>query len=519
MTIDNKLQSLRGAIEKAPFFFHALISLLLGIGLSFIQSPYDQWFLIFPCFGVFYFLYTISNNKKRVFFLTFLFAIGYFVTGLNWIGNALLVEGNEYRWVWPLAVIALPTLLSLFTALFATIAHIISRKDTVSGFFVFCTLLAFSEFVRGYAFTGFPWNLYGYSWLAVKPMAQLASLIGPYGLTLLTVIWGCSAGFFFLKAQNIKTVFALFLVLVLCYGYGHWRLNTTTVQFFEDKAIHVVQPNIPQAEKWLPQHLASNFEKLVDLSKVEDKEKQTMILWPETAIPPSFIDNAAVAQRVRSLLGPETFLLSGALEKEKEFYMTHPTYHNSLIAWELEDEKPLRMYSKSHLVPFGEYIPFQKYIPLKPVARFTGFEKGNGPETMAIYRYPPFNPLICYEIIFPNAVVNKVMGRPDFLLTITNDAWYGDSAGPRQHLAQARFRAIEQGLPVVRSANTGISALIGPYGSIIKKLDLLQSGSIVADMPKSAKPTLYSRFGDYIFLVVSLLSFCFCTFFTRKRLS
>jgi apolipoprotein N-acyltransferase len=509
MNVNPALVEFRGAVEKAPFFLHLFLAGLCGIGLSFIQAPYNLWYLIFPCFSVFYFIYALSHTKAQAFFLGFIFSLGYFVTGLNWIGNALLVEGNEYRWVWPLSVIGLPILLSLFTGIYTTLSHMLFKKDTLSGLIGFCALVAMAEFVRGYAFTGFPWNLYGYGWLPVMPVAQSVSVIGPYGLTFLSIIWGATIGYILLGKMDIRLLAGALVIFALVYGYGFVRLQNAGVKTVEGKAVHIVQPNIPQEEKWLPSMLPANFQKMVDLSVVPDSDKKTMIVWPETALPPIFQGNMAVSERVRALLDENTFLVGGALSVLRNENTNQTLYQNILFGWEWEDENGVGMYAKSHLVPFGEYIPFQRFIPIKPVARFSGFEKGGGPQTMGIYEYPFFTPLICYEIIFPNLAVNEHMDRPDFILTITNDAWYGDSPGPRQHFAQARFRAIEQGLPVIRSANTGISGIIDPYGRILRKTALMEEAFINADMPAPISKTIYGYGKDYIFILMIILSLCF----------
>lgn len=518
MSLSAKVTALREALEKAPFFCQLAGVLVSGIALSFIQAPYHLWFLLFPCFGLYYFFFANAESKKEVFVLTFVFAIGYFVTGLNWIGNALLVEGNDYWWVWPIAVIALPTLLSLFTALYATISHIVFRKDTLTGLLGFCALFTLSEWVRGYAFTGFPWNLYGYGWISVLPMAQSVSLIGPYGLTLLTVFWGVAIGYIASKKfQTMRVLYIVILSLAITYVFGLYRLSQPTIDSVigeEAATVHIVQPNIAQADKWKTEKLASNFEKLVELSAIKEKGKKNIIVWPETSLPPVFLNNAAVSQRIRSQLDSNTILLGGALETTRTEEAS--LYHNSLMLWDRQTKKPERLYSKSHLVPLGEYIPFQKYIPLKPVAQFSGFEHGSGAQTIGMDGYPSVTSLICYEIIFPHQVTNKHQIRPDYILTITNDAWYGDSPGPRQHFVQARFRAIEQGLPVIRSANTGISGIIGPYGHILEKLPLMEEGSITAKMPSKASKTYYGMYGDKIFLGMLLICFLLGTSARKK---
>lgn len=509
MTAFNKVHEVISALFEAPFLLRLFLSLLSGVGLSFIQAPFDLWFLLFPCFGLFYLLYASASNKAQTFLIGFAFGLGYFISGLNWIGNALLVEGNDYKWVWPLAVIGLPTLLASFTALFATIAHMIFKKESFAGFIGFCILLSVSEYVRGYAFTGFPWNLYGYGWASVLPMIQSLSLIGPYGLTLFTIIWGCSIGYMLLpSAQRIAVVSITVLSLVLIFEYGVFRLKDSDVSYHEDLAVHIVQPNINQADKWLSEKLPQNFEQHIILSSDVEKAARNIFIWPETALPPSFLDSMAVKERLRNILQNNSILLSGALRVTSDKETKAVSYHNALMHFEAQ-KTPESLYSKSHLVPFGEYIPFQKYIPLKPVVAFTGFQKGNGTQTIEVDSYPSLSPLICYEIIFPHQAVNSNQARPDYILTVTNDAWYGDSPGPYQHFQQARFRAIEQGVPVVRSANTGISGLIDPYGRIIEETELMESGVITAKLPlKTTSTTYFSKLGDLPYLIFSLFFLC-----------
>jgi len=450
----------------APYLF----SLICGIALSFIQSPTEFWFLIFPCFSGLYWLYTRATNKKQVFALGFLFSLGYFVAGLYWIGNALLVEGNDYKWAWPLAVIALPALLSSFTALFLTISFILFKNKTLLGFVGFCFALFISGWVRGHAFTGFPWNLYGYGWISVLEIAQTAYWVGPYGLTLLTIFWGSVIGFCFTH-EKYKIILGLALITIISsYFIGKTRLNEQTA-FNEDVAIHVVQPNIAQVDKWKPEMLAKNFEKHLALSQIKSSATKNIIIWPETALSPAFVKSPAVTQRIRNLLDENTILLSGVLDYKAEGRKAE--YYNGLMVW-THNAAPKRIYDKSHLVPFGEYIPFQKYIPLRPVVAFTGFQRGNGPETILMSGFPSFTPKICYEIIFPQKMIKRDQAKPDYILTITNDAWYGDSPGPYQHFTQARFRAIENNIPVIRSANTGISGVIDGYGRIVHKANLME---------------------------------------------
>ncbi|MEM8833209.1 MAG: apolipoprotein N-acyltransferase [Pseudomonadota bacterium] len=489
-------------IENSPYWLKLLMALVLGVVLSYSQAPYHSWFLTFISFGGFYFLFETLEKKREVFLLSFIFSIGYFVAGLNWIGNALLVEGNEYRWVWPIAVIALPCLLSLFPALFLSVARYLSKAKTMESFLLFCVLLSLAEFTRSFIFTGFPWNLYGYTWLGLFPIAQSVSLIGPFGLTFLTIFWGAVFGFVSIHCQKSIPVFTIALAtFLMTYGYGFYRLDSAIVNGNEDIAVTVVQPNIPQAEKWDPDKLVANFEKHMELSSQQSNVKKEIIIWPETAIPPALINAPSVKQRLQSILNEHRILLSGGLAITQDPKTQKREYHNAVFQFDGRST-PERLYNKSHLVPFGEYIPFQQFIPLTPVVNFTGFQKGNGATTIDLAGWPSFSPQICYEIIFPNRMVAKDAERPDFILTVTNDAWYGGSPGPRQHFAQARFRAIEQAIPVIRSANTGISGIIDPYGRVVEKLSLLESGFIQQNLPKSlSNRTLYSSVSNWLYLI------------------
>lgn len=501
-------------------FINHLFALIAGIILSFIQAPYGLWPLIFPCFSLLYYLYISTPSKLQTFTIGFLFAFGYFVSGLNWIGNALLIEGNDYRWVWPLAVIALPLLLSFFTALFLTIAKILAPNKSWLSFIMFCSMLSFSEFVRGYAFTGFPWNLYGYGTATNAAFSQSLSLIGPFGLTFVTIFWGASLGNLFAKTRSRFFVLLFTLIsLAASYGYGYDRLNKNKTEYNDDVIIHVVQPNISQSDKWKNDNVVKNFEQhIAPLQTPMDETKKNIVLWPETAIPPVLLSSQAVHERLQTMLGTNGLLLAGALVVKPNENTLQTEYYNSLLAW-TENVNGTNLYSKTHLVPFGEYIPFQKYIPLKTVTAFSGFARGEGTQTITVQGYPSFSPLICYEIIFPNKAVNRNAPRPDYILTITNDGWYGDSAGPRQHFMQARFRAIEQGIPVLRSANTGISGIIDPYGRVIKKIDLEQSGVIDNPLPlKTNFRTFYALTGDYLYLGIISMLFFLCIIF-RKRYS
>lgn len=491
-----------------------LLAFTLGIAGAYAMAPVSLWPLLFVALSGFYILYARCCTWQSAMVRGFFFSLGYFLTGLWWVGNALLVEGNEFAWVWPISVIGLPTLLSLFTAgAMAAAFKIAPPPGKVPSFLVFVATLSLAEWLRGSVLSGFPWNLYGYTWGNILPMAQIASLTGSYGLSLLTIFWGALGGFLIAAPlpKQQKAVFALLGVLSIggLYAYGAMRLRDNPTAYDDEIRLQIVQPNIRQDMKWDPDEIMPNFEKHVFLSEPHDmaKPRMTLVLWPETALPPSLVERDIARQNISAMLSrfpSKAYLLSGLLRREYDEDREKPRYYNSLGifdaagAWE-------PVYNKTHLVPLGEFIPFQEWIPLKPVVEFSGFQPGDGPDNIAYRDIPPFSPLICYEIIFSGDVVDRKAPRPLWIAAITNDAWYGISAGPHQHFMHAIFRSIEEGLPVARSANTGLSGLTDAYGRTLYKTALYEDASIASSLPRpSAAPPLFSRTGNALYLAVSL---------------
>lgn len=479
-----------------PFLVKALhfaAAVLFGWIAAFAMAPSSYWACLFIGLSGLYWLYSRTPNGPQAFLTGFFFALGYFVTGLWWIGNALLVEGNEFAWVWPISVIGLPTLLGLFTGLYLACARIISSPATLKGFLTFCLFLTFSEWARGHAFTGFPWNLYGYVWGDYLPMAQISYYIGAYGLTILSIFWAALAGFLVVSSNGLRTKSILaglaILSVMATYSFGQARLSSNEQKLDRRNGLVVVQPNIPQDMKWDPVAIQENFEKTVSLSRAalfaDPQPENIFIVWPETAIAPATYTIPENMDRITNVLSSYTksnaYLVTGVLLRR--FNDDGSTRYSNSVSLLDKTLTPLATYDKTHLVPFGEFIPFQDLIPLKPVAAFKGFEAGKGAVTVAHESLPPFSPLVCYEVIFPDDVTAKP--RPAWMVNVTNDGWYGDSAGPYQHFAQTRLRAIEEGIPVVRSANTGISGIIDAYGRVIESADIYREASIVAYIPES----------------------------------
>lgn len=508
--------SIFGRSNTLPLRAKALLAFAGGCAAAFAMPPFSFWPLLFPALGGLYLLLAGDLRTKQAFAVSYLYGFGYFLSGLWWIGNALLVEGNEYQWAWPLAVIGLPLLLALFPALCLTAFHLFARYRTIPGFCGFMFALALSEWLRGHLFTGFPWNLYGYGWSHIDAIIQTASVGGIYFLTLLTIFWGGAAGFLLIWQRPLLWRLSLFLFVTATIGlsflYGHNRLGQYEPSFHNGLELRIVQANIPQHEKWDSAFFRQNFEKYLSLSSPpalppeKDRNNKeppgsTIVIWPETAISFYHLENEVVHTALQEMLESyETpaYLLTGILHRHGADYTNSLTLYDKNLA-------PVTSYDKSHLVPFGEYIPFQDYIPLKTVTSFTGFKPGNGPVSQNAPAMPLYSPLVCYEIIFPGTVVNR-SNRPGWIINVTNDGWYGNSPGPYQHLVKAKFRAIEEGIPVIRAAGTGISAVINPAGQIIHKIGYGKDGVLTARLPQALPaPTLYARTGETVFSGFMLL--------------
>ncbi len=443
------------------------------------------------------------------------FAFGYFFAGLIWIGEAFFVEASKFAALMPFAVTVLPAGLALFWAGAAATASWAWRPG-LSRVLVLALALSAAEWLRGHVFTGFPWNVIGYALTSPESLMQAAGLIGIYGLSLVTVLvlaaplvaWadGVPARGFVLSLATIAALMA----------YGHWRLAEPMPVTAEGPRVRLVQPSVPQREKWQPEHQRRIFDLHLALTArnamgVEDGAKGIdLVIWPEAAMPFLPLDTPVAIEELAKALPAGTHLISGALRAEPPEPGqpgSQRRIYNSVIAFGA-GAHPVAIYDKIHLVPFGEYLPLNALldaIGLEPLTRRRGgFTPGPNPRPlMTLPRMASFAPLICYEAIFPRALIQG-RERPAFLVNVTNDGWFGNSTGPRQHLHQARVRAVEEGLPLLRVANNGITAVIDARGRVLSRLDLDAVGVIDAAVPPSIPATIYARFGDLWFALMLL---------------
>jgi apolipoprotein N-acyltransferase len=310
-------------------------------------------------------------------------------------------------------------------------------------------------------------------------------------------------------------VAAVGFLLIAHVGFGAWRLSGASDATVPGVHLRIVQPAIAQNEKWLIDNADQIFQRYLDLSRGESgggagsMTGVTHLIWPETAVPFLLTDRPDALSAIGRLLPDGASLLAGAIRAEAPGPGESATRYFNSVQVVGDDGTLVSAYDKVDLVPFGEFLPFQSFLEGIGLSQVTelpgGFSAGSRRRTLSIAGAPPVGPLICYEIIFPGAAVDP-QNRPGWLLNLTNDAWFGDTPGPRQHFAEARLRAVEEGLPLVRAANSGISAIVDAYGRVVRQLDLGRSGIIDGDLPASLPPTTYARWGDIIFAGLLLIA-------------
>ena len=451
------------------------------------------------------------------------FGFGYHVPGLYWLREAFAVTAGTLELLWPLAVLGLPAYLALFTAL-ATASTALMPGSIVHRTLTLAVALAASEWLRGHVFTGFPWNVIGYALTSPLVLLQSASVLGIYGLTLMTVLICATPAVVLASAPARNTssrvighaVLIAMLPLGLMIAFGAWRLSTPAPPPLAGPRLRLVQPSIPQRAKWQAEHQLEFFNRHIELSAInpagvrDDLAGITHVIWPEAAMPFQPLRYPHILDAIGEALPDGVQLLAGLLRSEPLNAITGEGFRafNSVAAFD-DTGTPRAIYDKIHLVPFGEYLPFQQALEAIGLQSLTrqrgGFAIGAAPRPLlSIPGLPPVGILICYEAVFPAAVVQG-SERPGLLLNITNDGWFGNSTGPRQHLQQARVRGVEEGIPLMRIANNGISAVFDAYGRELARLDLDTSGVIDTSVPATLQSTVYYKYKDVTAVVMSLV--------------
>jgi apolipoprotein N-acyltransferase len=481
------------------------VAILLGALAATSLPPFDFLPALLVSFPGLVWLEDGSANARSSFALGWSFGFGFFLAGLYWIGAALLVDVADFGWLLPFAVFGVPAGLALFTAFALVASHVTCDRLNIGGtprVLVLVAWWAVAEWLRGHVLTGFPWNLIGYAWAGDFPggifVLQAASSVGIYGVSLLTVLAAAlPARFGDLSGERrYAPYFTIVLIGALAAG-GAARLGHDDGAVVAGLNLRLVQPSIPQTLKNDPAADAANFRRMLALTGVPAAVVPKLVIWPEAGAPPFLERDDAARRAIAATLPRDAIALVGTVRTDPPPLKPEHVW-NSLEAIDAKGEV-LASYDKSHLVPFGEYVPLRSILPINKITPGTiDFSAGPGPRTIALPGVPPFGPLICYEAIFPGAVVDE-HDRPDWLLNITNDAWYGYTSGPFQHFAIARTRAVEEGLPLVRDGNNGISGVIDAYGRVRREFALDGVGVLDAQLPEKLPPTLYARIGDWGF--------------------
>jgi apolipoprotein N-acyltransferase len=462
-----------------------------------------------------------AANGRQAALVGWAFGAGYFAAGLYWVGIAFLVDAERFAWAMPFAVGGLAAGLALFPALAFWLTHLASKRFRLAGaarLFAFAGAWLIAEGLRAWILTGFPWNLLGSVWAFSAAALQPAAVGGIWLLSLTTVLaagaptllTGPGPG----RALRFAVVAGLLLLPLAGWAWGELRLAAAPALGSDVVAgvnLRLVQPSIPQDLKWRPEQRVANLRLQAELSRRPAETAPTVIIWPETAVPYLLAAEPQLRRELAGLVPAGGYLIAGAPRVDPED--REGEIWNSLHALDGRGDI-VATYDKVHLVPFGEYTPLRPLLGLaKLTAGSRDFSAGPGLKSLGLPGLPAFSPLICYEVIFPGAVKPAVPAEgtaaPRWLLNLTNDAWFGDSSGPYQHFAAARIRAVEEGLPLVRAANNGISAVIDSYGRVVGRLGLNDRDVLDAKLPEAAvQRTIYSYAGNALYLIELFLTTC-----------
>ena len=438
-----------------------------------------------------------------------LFGVGFFLTSMHWIVNPFLIY-EEHKILAPLVLIVFPSLMGLFfTVPCILIKKFINFQKIYDFFFTKILLISFfiyiSEFLRSNIFGGLPFNLYAHLWIFNENFIKISSFIGVFGLSFLTILWINTIVLYLINKDNgfifPLTLFPLFLIFFSIFPMKDEKLESKTI------SIRVVQPNIPQNKKWDRTLFQEHLDKLLILSN-KSKKKKLLVVWPEAAITGFLNENEDLIAYIKQNIDENTVIVTGGLRRE--FYGNNFKVFNSFY---IINKNDISFYDKKKLVPFGEFIPLRfLFNILKLTPGKTDFSKGEKDEILflelgqeKIY----FEPSICYEAIFQTFNKKKI----ELLINITNDAWFGNFVGPKQHLTASIFRSVEKGIPLIRSANSGISVVADENGKILKKIGLNKSGFIEHDLNLGKNETFFVKYKNVtlVYLILIILFICILT--------
>ena len=459
--------------------------------------------VVLPLFIVFLFQ---AKNKSEAFIFGLWFGFGQFLVGLHWLVYPFNVYGDIPIWMRIVIIIMFNWALAFFSAFASLSIWLMAgryskdiqdlRERAFSIILIFTAIWNLTDFIRGHIFTGFPWNLSGYLFGFSDVLLQTTSIWGIYGLGIFVIFIAASPLWLLFSEKKFLPLGAVGFLSFSLIFFGHQRLQNET-EFSEDVNVRIVQMNIDQKSKWDIERRSADFLRYLENSRGSEKGKKNIIIWPETAVIYNLMDSPHKRYQMGSVLDDDDILLTGFVRRMRwsEKGQPHLKIWNSMMAVGHKGQI-IGLYDKKHLVPFGDYIPvpfvsFLKFIGLEDVfLKGVSFSVGRSSSTLSLPDLPSVGVLICYEIIFPGQIIGY-NSRPEWLLNMSNDAWFGNFAGPAQHFLQTKVRAIEEGLPLIRAGGTGISAIIDPYGRVLKKISLNRQGIINYKLPLKIKDRVF----------------------------
>lgn len=498
-------------------FLHSMIrpALLVTAGglMGWLHAPHNIYLIML--LSVPLLLWQLEGRSGlRAFISGWQFGFGYYLFGVYWIASALFVDIAQFWWALPLAVAGLPVAAAIYLGLACWLTQKLGQNQPLKRAVLLAVLWAGADWLRGHLFTGFSFLLPAYLWNDAPMVRDLAALLGAYGVGLWALLL-CALPYALWRSPSLRgKLVSLGLALLLLLGAGGWSAlyRASPEKNNGPLAVQVVQPNIAQNLKMDRAARSQMLAKTLQLTNNSVSTPQ-LIIWPESALPYLLDANPEIVQQVAAKLPANSYLLTGITRRFIDKSGQRYGFANSLVALNHHGHIAAT-YDKAHLVPFGEYIPFRAILPFDPVAGGIDFTAGPGPRTLQLDKVASFSPLICYESVFPAAVANKIT-PPQWLLNISNDGWYGLTHGPYQLLEMSRLRAVEEGIPMVRAANTGISAIISARGEMLATLPLGQSGVLDYPVNLTEISTPYKKYGDMPFFV--LITFLCATIILWKK--
>ena len=511
---------------KKKIYIESIILVLLGSFSSLSLPPYNYILINFLTFSLFYILlikiFEASKNKKLFFLYGWLFGLGYFISNLYWISISLTFD-ESFKYLIPLTIILVPAFLALFYGLASCLFLILKPKKNLSSFFLFSLIFGTIEFIRGTILTGFPWNLIAYSFSNYIEILSITSIIGTYSFNLFCISLFSSSSFLILRDNKKELIVCILLPIITLsfYFFGYQRLekfNNIEAKKLNYK-LRIISSNVDIDRFYKDIDPNSVINDLIKISSPQNNEKMIFI-WPEGILPNISKDQLREYKFLFENEFNENHILSIGINQIKKEGQT-VKYFNSFTIYD-HNLEILNSYNKVNLVPFGEFLPFEKIlnlIGLKTITNnYQSYSSGENRDIIEVNKFDfsvKILPLICYEIIYTgNIFKNRDF---DFIVNISEDGWFGKSIGPYQHFAHSIYRAIESGKYVLRSANNGIAGIVNPLGIVEKQVDLNQSGFIDLFETKKIEPTIFSKYGNKIFVLIILLYIFLIFSFNRNK--